>query len=259
MDMRLQALLFGVLAALFLVTVALQLAGYRIGQRHRKHPERPSEGTAAVEGAIFALLGLLIAFTFSGTQDRLAYRRTLIVREADAIGTAYLRLDLLPSEAQPMLRAEMRHYVDSRIAYYGKLLDFDAAEKEHQRTAQLQNQIWQDAVLAAAETGDPTASLILLPALNEMFDVTTDREAALRTHTPLAIYGLLAVLGLSCAFVAGMGMWKRATPSRLHIIMFAGALSLTGYVILNLEYPRIGFARLDSMDALLYQARAAMD
>jgi hypothetical protein len=254
-----KVLLFSILAALFLGMVALELAGYRAGQRRESDSPKPSEGRAAVEGALFALLGLLIAFTFSGAQDRLAVRRDLIVREADAIGTAYLRVDLVPAEAQPLLRGGMRQYVEARLAYYERLLDMRAAREEHHRAEQLQRQVWQDAVLATAETDDPTAALLLLPALNEMFDVTTARDAALRTHTPIAIFALLAALALACAFVAGLGMSKRPRPSRLHIIMFAGAVSVTGYVILNLEYPRIGFVGLDAMDALLHQVRAAMD
>ncbi len=255
-----KAIFFGLLAVLFIGMVALELVGYRIGRRRlQREPNAPSEGNASIEAALFALLGLLVAFTFSGAQDRLAVRRTLIVQEADAIGTAYLRIDLVPAEAQPMLREEFRNYVDSRLSYYKKILNLPAAAAERHRSSQLQQQIWQDAVLAAGDTDDPTAALLLLPALNEMFDITTQRDAALRTHAPFAIFILLAALALSCAYVAGLGMSPRPRPSRLHVVLFAGALSITAYVILNLEFPRLGFARLDAMDAILYQLRADID
>jgi hypothetical protein len=240
--------------------VLLQLAGYRAGRRHRGGEARSASlGNTAVEGALFALLGLLVAFTFSGAQDRLDHRRELIVREANAIGTAYLRLDLLPAASQPMLRDEVRKYVDSRIAYYQQLLDLRAAPDLRRRSTELQQQIWQDAVLATADGESPAATLVVLPALNEMFDVTTARDAALRSHVPVAIFGLLAVLALACAYVVGLGMSKRPQPSQLHILLFAMVLALTAYVILNLEFPRLGFVRLDTIDALIYQARAAMD
>ena len=86
-------------------------------------------GLGAVDGAVFALLGLMIAFTFSGAASRLEVRRQLIVQEANAIGTAYLRLDLLPPGAQPGLREDFRQYVDARLAVYSKLPDIEAAKR----------------------------------------------------------------------------------------------------------------------------------
>lgn len=83
-----------------------------------------------MEGAVFALLGLLIAFTFSGAATRFDTRRQLIIEETSDIGTAYLRLDLLPVEAQPGLREKFREYVDARLEVYRKLPDIAAAKKE---------------------------------------------------------------------------------------------------------------------------------
>ena len=72
--------------------------GYRIGSYGvERHQELEHEGTGAIEAAVFALLGLLLAFTFGGAMTRLETRRELIVQEANAIGTAYLRLDVLPA------------------------------------------------------------------------------------------------------------------------------------------------------------------
>ena len=88
-------------------------------------------GESAAEGAIFALLGLLVAFTFSGAASRFDARRQLIVEETNDIGTAYLRLRLLPLSAQPALREQFRQYVDARLAFYRKLKDMPAAMAEH--------------------------------------------------------------------------------------------------------------------------------
>ena len=99
----------------------------------------------------------------------------------------------------------------------------------------------------------------VVPALNEMFDITISRDAALRTHLPLAIFVLLLVLAFACAFFAGIGMSRRKEePSRLHIFMFAGAMAVTAYVILNVEFPRAGFVPLDSLDRLLSDIRSSM-
>ena len=255
-----KAIFFGALGLLFLGMMATQIAGHHYGARCiARAPLASSEGTAAVEAALFALLGLLLAFTFSGAQTRLDARRVLIIAEANAIGTAYLRLDLLPAQSQPRLREDFRRYVDSRMTFYRELMNLRAARAERQSSAQLQQRIWNEALAAADASRDLRATLLVVPALNEMFDITISRDAALRTHLPLAIFVLLLVLAFACAFFAGIGMSRRKEePSRLHIFMFAGAMAVTAYVILNVEFPRAGFVPLDSLDRLLSDIRSSM-
>jgi hypothetical protein len=256
----LNVILFGVLALLFVGMVALQLAGHHYAlRRHENDPIAGSDGTAAVEAALYALLGLMVAFTFSGAQDRLNARKQLIIEEVQSIGTAYLRFDLLHAEDAAVLRREMRAYVDARLAYYQKLLDFSAAKGERARADALQQQIWNHAVAASAKVGDSRAALLVLQSLNQAFDVATARYAALRTHVPGAIFVLLLILAFACAFFAGIGMARRrGRPSLLHMIMFAGIIALTAYVILNLEFPRAGFLRLHHVDRFLIEQRASM-
>jgi len=103
--------------ALFLVMLFLFETGRRIGRRQMtKDTEGSRAGLGAVEGAVFGLMGLLIAVTFSGAASRFDTRRQLIAEEANAIGTAYLRLDLLADGAQPALRENFRRYADARRA-----------------------------------------------------------------------------------------------------------------------------------------------
>src|SRR5512147_455234 len=106
-------------AGLFVGMILLLEFGRRLGRRREgKDEEGARAGLGAVEGAVFALLGLLIAFTFSGAASRFDARRELIVEEANAIGTAYLRLDILPAGAQPALREKFRQYVETRLEVY---------------------------------------------------------------------------------------------------------------------------------------------
>jgi hypothetical protein len=248
------------LAVLFAGMVGFLALGHHLGlEQLDRHPELRGEGNTAIEAALFALLGLLVAFTISGGETRLNVRRELIIQEANAIGTAYLRLDLLPEPSQPALRAELREYVDARIHYYRTLLTFHEARAERRRIGELQDRVWKHAVVAANRAPDSRATLLLVPALNAMLDVTTAREAALRTHVPLALFVLLVLLAFACAFFAGLGMAKGRRPSRIHVLTFAGTLAVTAYVILNLEFPRAGFIGLGGMDALLAQVRASMN
>jgi hypothetical protein len=252
-----ELLFWAITVALFAGLVAFQLIGHRAGLR-RAQAGAATEGTVAVEGALFALLGLLVAFTFSGAQTRLDARRGLIVDEANAIGTAYMRLDLLPPDAQPPVREQFRRYVDSRIAYYKDLPDIARARPEHERSVELQGEIWTGVVGATRDAADMRTALLVLPALNEMFDVTTKRDVALRTHTPIVIFVLLALLSMGCAFFAGAGMSRNRRRSGLHVLAFALTLSLTSYVVLDLEFPRVGMIQLTPIDQLLGQVRAGM-
>ena len=223
--------------ALFVALIAVLEAGRRAGRiafARTDAGSRPA-GLSAVETIAFGLLGLLLAFTFSGAAARLDTRRAQIVDEANAIGTAWLRLDVLPPDAQPKLREAFRRYTDSRIAVYRTFSEagVEAARTEYARSAALQNEIWAGAVAAAREV--PSTSVIVLPALNAMFDIASTRLAATEMHPPMVIYVVLAVMSLLCGFLAGFEMGATEAPSRAHMLVLAGILSFTFYVILDFD------------------------
>src|SRR5262249_29886597 len=105
---------------LFAGMMVLLEVGRRWGLRRAAQPEDHRENLGGVEAAIYGLLGLLVAFPFSGAASRFEGRRELIVKEANAIGTAYLRLDLLSDEARDSLRQKLRDYLDARLDAYRK-------------------------------------------------------------------------------------------------------------------------------------------
>jgi hypothetical protein len=203
-------------------------------------------------------MGLLIAFTFSSAAARIDTRRQLIVAEANAIGTAWLRLDLLPADAQPELRELFRRYLDARLAVYRQLPDFAAARAELDKGNTIQGGIWSRATKACQIT--PTVlTAQLLPALNEMFDRAAERTAAIQIHQPTIIFLMLGVLALMCALLAGYAMAGGKSRSWIHIIGFALVLAMTVYVILDLEFPRAGMIRIDSLDQILVDLRQSMN
>jgi hypothetical protein len=244
---------------LFIGMLVLLEVGRRVGTRRlAQDPEGARTGISAVEGSLFGLLGLLIAFSFSGAASRFEARRHLITEETNNIGTAWLRLDLLAADSQPELRDLFRRYLDSRLLTYKKLPDLEAAEEELKRSISLQGQIWEKAVAGVrAGPPGPTGSL-LLNALNAMFDIVTTRTNAARTHPPFVIFLMLGTLALAAALLAGFGMAGAKTRSWVHVVLFAAALSLTVYVILDLEYPRLGLIRVDAFDQSLYELRESM-
>src|SRR4051794_17315248 len=160
--------------ALFASMIICGEIGHRIGVRRLDRDPTASRGV--VEAAVFALLGLLIAFTFSAAADRFDKRRAQIVDEANAIGTAYLRLSLLPSPARDELKEQFRRYLDTRLAVYRSLPDFEASKANLDSANRMQSEIWNAAV--AASEGSQANRLLVLPAINEMIDVTTRRTVA---------------------------------------------------------------------------------
>ena len=130
------------------------------------------------KGAIFGLMGLLIAFTFAGAASRFDSRRQLVVEETNAIGTAYLRIDVLPAGATGPPPQAFRRYVDARLEMYRKLPDIQAAKEELARAMALQGEIWTRAVTACRAEANPPATMLVLPALNRMIDITTTQTMA---------------------------------------------------------------------------------
>jgi len=249
-----------VTAAIFVGIVACILLGRRLGQRAiARHGAAGVPNTSSLEAAVFALLGLLIAFTFSGALSRFDVRRSQVVDEANAVGTAYLRIDLLPQSAQPLLRDTFRQYVDARINTYRVLPDLAAAQRELVRSQDLQSEIWRQAVVAVRmPESRPEAELLVMPALNQMFDIVTLRVVATQIHPPLIVYGMLIALGLASALLAGYQSAGVMDYDWVHKIGFAGIVALTFYVILDIEYPRLGWVRIDAIDQVLVNVRAAM-
>ena len=243
---------------LFVGLVACLDVGFRIGLRSiEKHRESAHEGIGAIDAAILALLGLLLAFTLSGSMSRLDTRRHLIVQEANAIGTAYLRLDLLPASEQHEMRLLFREYIDARLRVYEKLPDWQAVKQELGNAARIQQQIWSRAVTAARTDSpqDAPRLILLLPALNEMIDVTTARTIALETHLPTLIFVLLVFVALLSGLLTGFTMAKRKKRSLLHMFLYASVIAITVYAVLDLEYPRSGLIKLDPADKALIELR----
>jgi len=250
-------LFFGVV---FLATLACLETGLRVGRRALSGPDaaRPA-GLGTVETVAFGLLGLLLAFTFSGAASRFDARRALAVEESNDIGTAWLRLDLLPPAFQPHLRDAFRRYTDSRVLMYGKVAvsDLEDARAEYARSVEIQNEIWSAAVAACREAPSQ-ATVVLLPALNAMIDITTTRLAAAEMHPPMVVYAVLGLVSLACALFAGYEMGASETRSRLHVLGYAIVVAFILYVIADFEYPRIGLIRIESFDRYLVDVRSAM-
>lgn len=248
-------------AVLLLIGMLFLLeVGRRLGVRRRpRESEGERGGLGAIEGAVFALFGLMMAFTFSGAATRFNEKRMLTAEEVNCIETAYLRLQLLSRQAQPALQEVFRRYVDSRLETYRKLPNMVAAKVEMAKSQKLQEEVWTEAAAATRlPDSHPSSGLLLLPAINNMIDISTTRTMALQLHPPRIIYTLLFGLGLICSLLAGYRMSSGQHRSWLHIMGFTVLTAIIVYVMLDVEYPRSGLIRLESADQLLADLRERM-
>ena len=223
-----------------------------LGRRLRRSGSTAT-GSSAIEGAIFGLFGLLLAFTFSGAISRYDNHRLLLTEEVNDIGTAYLRLDLLPPQMQPELRRLFRDYTNSRLGLFDAVGDEITPE-----TLRLQGTIWQRATTAASSPGAaPDAAKLLLPAIGDMIDITSTRQNAFNMHPPPVVYWLLFAFSGGAALMAGYSM-KPGGRDWVYSVALALAVTLTVYTILDVEYPRRGLIRLDDHDRMLISLRESM-
>jgi hypothetical protein len=244
--------------SLLLSGMALALwAGRHIGERRaRLGSDGLSAGAMTVQSAIAGLVALLLAFTVAGAGERLDVRRRLIVDESNAIGTAWLRLDLLPADRRLVLRERFRAYLDTRIATFRKLPDVRAALAEVERGQAMQREIWADAVAAVrAERGVPAPALLLLPSLNAMIDLANTRTTVTQMHPPAAVFAMLVLVLIGSALYIGYATAGSRPVSWIHLIGFVLLHAVVFAVILDLEYPRVGFLRESSFDQTLIDLR----
>ena len=137
--------------------------------------------------------------------------------------------------------------------------DMAAVNKELARSAKLQGEIWQQSIAASRlPDAHPDAARLLLPALNSMIDITTTRTMASKMHPPRIIFILLFVLALASSLLAGHAMAEGKGRTWVHMLCFSLAMAAAIYVILDLEYPRLGFVRVDDMDQVLVDLRNSM-
>lgn len=237
---------------------SLELGRWLGSRRSAKNQAGAKATVGTLEAAIFGLMGLIIAFSFSGAVSRFDQRRQVIVEEGNAIGTAWLRLDALPEAFQPGLRDLFRRYVDSRVAAYDTLPDIDAAYAELERGKKLQGEIWNAAVAACKTAEGQRAGILVLPALNAMIDIASTRTMASWMHPPTVIFVLLFGLAFSSTLLAGYDLATTKTRSWFHVLGFAVIMSITVYIILDIEFPHLGLIRVDAFNQVLRDVRSSM-
>jgi hypothetical protein len=240
-DTSIPVIAIGLLA---LIVAAMELGRY-IGRRHADHVDEVSHaGAVAAQGAVLGLLALLLGFTFSLALGHYDARTTAVVDEANAIGTAWLRTDLLPEPARSEARDLMQQYVAARVkASVVSLENSDVRDALVQEADDIGTRIWALAAQAAVTGGE--VPLSFGEAFNDVLDGLGRRDAAVRHHISpivlLALFGTFLAMGFVLGYCAG-AVRARMTPP---VYVSVGMTVMTVFLILDLDRPRRGLIEVD--------------
>lgn len=249
------AVLCGLLLALMLLASVI---GFTVGRL--RHSEDDTNGaTVQIESALFGLLGLLLAFTFAASASRNETRKELMVNASNAIGTVYLRTFLYDQQTGSTLRVYLKSYLDQRIDYYAVGSDIPAIRRVLVKTDELQNQLWGQVMQASRQQENYLASLQMIPAMNEMFDLASSRLSYDRTHIPDVLLIVLTIQALAAAFANGYNSSKSQRFNLFASIGFAVLTVMVVYLILDLDRPRRGLLNLDVQQQLFTELRSKME
>src|ERR1700745_4024815 len=186
--------LWGVFIFILLVVLLSVEFGYRLGKYRRSRREEEKEAPlGTMVGATLGLLAFILAFTFGLAASRFDNRRQVLLDEANAIGTTYLRAGMLP-ERREEVRALLRDYVDTRL----EAIRSGKVAEGVRRSEDLQQQVWAQAVAVAEKNPSSIIVGLFVQSLNEMIDLHAKRvQAGLRSRIPGAIWiGLFTVAAL---------------------------------------------------------------
>ncbi len=231
---------------LFLLLVAVAIAihegSYRLGAWHGRVRPTETEGpTELLVGAILALMGFLLATTTALAADRFDARRALVVDEANAIETTFLRAGYLAEPASGEIRTLLREYAPLRI----NVLDPLAYERNLAASKEMGEELWAHAEAVARTDGDRPVVAIFVESLNEAIDVAAAREAALDNgRVPeTVVWFLLLGAGLSAGIVgynSGLKRRRGVVGAVALIVLLAAALTF----VIDLDRPRDGLLRV---------------
>jgi hypothetical protein len=247
------------LTGFFAVTVAVVLAsiesGFRIGRYRRQRFEDEKEGpVGAMVAATLGLLAFVLAFTFGLAASRFDARRTVVVNEANSIGTTYLRAGLLPDERAARIRPLLRKYVDARLEA-ARTGDLTTAQR---RSDELQRALWTEAELVGRQYPESIVVGLFIQALNATIDIHATRMfAVLQGRIPIVLW--LALFVVTVLTMAGVGYFCGMSRSRRtpEVLVLAVTFSSILVLVADLDRPLDGLMRVNQQ--AMIDVRTLMD
>lgn len=233
----------------FAIALIVQSVAVYVGDLLRKqaHALRPDErhDFDTVRATTMTLLALLIGFTFSMAVSRYDHRKNLEEAEANAIGTEYLRADLLPAEFGPRIRDLLRKYLHLRIALYEND-DERVGRQIDQDTAALQGGLWT--IVRSAAANQPTPVVALAAAgMNDVLNSQGYTLAAWRNRIPVGAWAMMGLMAICCNLLVGYGERRHGGAI---VFILPVVVSIASFLIADLDSPRGGAIRVHPQNLL---------
>ena len=216
-------------------------AGAFLRNRTRTPEEELRDDFSAILAATLTLLGLLIGFSFSMATNRYDLRKTYEEAEANAIGTEYLRADLLPAADAAKVRPLLRDYLNARIDYYGAE-DAEILRKADVRTAELQGELWS--AIRGPGLAQPTPVMALVVSgMNDVLNSEGYTQAAFWNRIPTAAWRLMAAIAIFCNVLMGFGAHRTKAARRL-LLVLPLVVGVAFMLVADIDTPRHGLIRV---------------
>jgi len=243
------------------VGMCLALAwGNWLGRRHQATGNvAAKEWVGIVDQPILAIYGLLLAFSFFGAMQRFDERRKLIVEESIALASAYRQTDLLSDQDRRSVQKLLHEYIDTQARLRNQALEGGTSGDLYEISRRTFEDLW-DATVAA--TSDPQARDLrrtMLQTLGEVDRISTMSSTSAYMHPPLIIFVVLLLLSLVSAFLIGYEVSTIGRKSWVHLGMFVLFLAVITYLIVDLEYPRLGAIRIGDMQDFMRERHRMME
>lgn len=207
--------------------------------------EEGREDFGVVLGATLTLLALLIGFSFSMAVSRYDQRKNYEEAEANAIGTEYVRADLLPAKDAARVRELLKKYVDERVLFY-TTRNRQRITKINTDTAALQNELWSAVLPGAAAQPTPPLALVV-SGMNDVLNSQGYTQAAWWNRIPIAAWALMAAIAICCNLLIGYGAHR--TDRRIFLVVPV-AVSIAFFLISDIDSPRGGAIRVAPQNLL---------
>lgn len=243
---------WSLLLVMLLVFLLVVESSFRIGRAHASRGHPLKDHVVTLQAAILGLLGLLLGFSLAMSVSRFDTRKELVLAEANAIGTTYLRAQLLPETHRQNLTALLREYVQVRLAFFDAGIDPTQLAEANRSTARLQNQLWTELAAVVNQDTRSVPTGLLVESMNEVIDLHEKRLRAMENHVPaVVLYLLVAVGGVALGFVgfaSGLARQRRFRSTAIVALTIAVLIA----VIIDLDRPRRGLIQVsqDSMTRL---------
>lgn len=234
-------------ATLFIAIVLCNEIGFRAGRFIQSRTDSEVKTlTGSIQASILGLLALLLGFTFSMSMQRYDNRSMALIDEANAIGTAILRVQLLPEEYKNDANKLFREYVNLRIAI-GKL-DLTKLEERNiynKKIADLQSGLWSLAISATNVDPRPVTTGAFVKSLNDTFDSQGRRNALLQMHVPEVVLVLLFIVFISSGGIMGYSAGLSGKRIIAPIILVSLLITLIVFIIIDLDRPKRGLIQVN--------------